>query len=680
MNIIASVGEVPHIGKHIAVVRLTEKRTTDERVHHTTLLLDCSGSMAHAIDQVRRDSVRFVEGLSEEEYVSVIAFSGHKEARLLAGPTKCDKDGKALVSGAIDAGVRIIGVTVFSEPLALALEAVRRKSVQGLAHSAVLFTDGCAVPQHWDVAEEQQRALHVVADLREFGATVSAIGYGVYYDDAFLGRLMGAAGNSGVYRHISEIDEFGAAVASIRDAARRTVPASFTCTVTPSKGTAGRVFKTTPELTVRDEGGRMTVRGLFDGAATLFVELSGPTTALDVAIADDGETQTKRVKPTALSDADAADYVRALGAWAFLTGDRALAGELLAQTQDDAVAERAAAAFTEREQREVGGLFRWFFVDRSFIGAGLKPKGPNHNALNVLRTLIEDEGSTVFIPQGAYKRSGELTADPRVVHPPHGRKLTVVGMRSNGSRFTFSLLTLKDVQVLPEEGDGPPVDMQIWRTYNVILDGNLHLPELEATLSAKSFATLQEAGVIAADETYKRTRVYRIDLRAVKLISSSWAHPATLGLVNLLQEEKELEAEQTALNARRKATGVPASDEEHAIYRERAEKVDGRQVETYQADCVEVRLMGYKAKAYDCSSMDYATADARVREVRNRLATVRFITRAIVFAMERTGSRAIAWGAATETKRGKSPKQEQLASFQGAELKRVAWRETFVCS
>lgn len=650
--------------------------------------------MRGSIDQVREDSEKYVNGLDVSEFVSVIIFSGEGTARLIAGPTRCDAKGKELVSRAIREEVRLIGTTVFSEPLERTMDTVKRLAGEDTVHNAVLFTDGCAVPTRSSVKEEQNKAVEMADTLRKLGAIVSVIGYGVYYDQAFLEQLMAAAGNSGVFRHISEIDDFAPTIQSIREAFEKTVLAQINLTAKPDVGAAGAVYKTTPEVLMVSSSGNLQAQGLYDGTATFFVELTAVATKVRVSGTIDGKAVDENVLLGNLTDSDVSNYVRALGAYAFLKGDKAQASELLGLVGDDLMSDKTASAFTAREQREVADTVRGYFRDKKFIGAGLKPQGSTHSVLNALRVLIEDPENVVYIPKGAYKRSGEATSDPRVIHSPNGKTLQVKGYSSHNSRLNFSLLALKDVKVKPEEG-GAPVDMKIWRTYNLILDGNLHLPELEANLNEQSFQVLKDAGVIENDRTYAPSKTYTLDFRNLRMISSSWANPGTLGFVSLIKEEAELEAEQKALNARRKAlkASLPADqqssgddDEEEEesgnIYRENAQKVKGLETETYWADCVEIRLMKYKAKDYsdDAVKLSLTEATTRVKEVRNRLRTVRFLTRAITFAMKAVDSKSIPWGEEKTTQKGEWPKQEQLAQYGGAELKRVTWQEKFVCS
>jgi hypothetical protein len=685
MDLKLQAGSIPQVGKNVAVLGI-KIPSTAHQTNHTMLVLDCSGSMSGSIEDVRRDSRAYVNGLGESDYVSVIIFSGHGRARLVGGPTQCNANGKTLLERAIASEVRILDTTVFSEPLELCIRTAKNLAGDEIVHNALLFTDGCAVPTSWPVSTEHNKSLDAARTLRYLGVLVSVIGYGVYYDAEFISHLMAAAGNEGVFRHISEIDEFGPVIEHIRATFAKTVIADIDLAFTPNKGSVGMVYKTTPQLASSAIRGQFKSLGLYEGAATLFMELDAPATAIVISGTINGVSVNQTVTAEKLSDDNAADFVRVLGAHAFLVGDHATAAQMLSVTQDEGLAEKVGSAYSQRETREVGDMLRRVFVDRRFIGSGLKPSGPSHCVLNVLRTLIEDETNIVYIPSGAYKRSGVLTRDPRVIDSPHGRTLRVVGYTSHENRFNFSVKAQKDVKVLSEDGNGPPVDRKIWRTYNIILDGNLHVPELEAVLSEASFNALRDAGVIES-EKYVPGKVYTINLRNLKLISTNWANPSTLGLVPLMREEKELEAEQTALNARKKAlssSGFAATDDtdEGDIYRETSAVVESIPFETYIAPSCEYRLMGYKAKSYDCSDMSYADADARVKEVRQRLTIVRYLIRSIVFAMELVGSKSILWDTGKMVTRGESSKLEQstIKPYVDANLKRVTWDQVVVCS
>ncbi len=675
--------------KNIAVLTLDDLKSLQRaRIDHTIFVVDCSGSMAGVLSDLRDDLKGFMTELPEKEFASVVIFSGHGDARAIAGPTQCNTKGRSLLKAAIDNEVKVIGSTVFSEPLKVTLDTVKRLAGVEKFHNVVMLTDGCAVPTNWGVAEEQRRSVELAKQLSDDGASFSVVGYGNWYDATFIAQLMSAGRNMGIYRHISEIDSLKEVIRTIRDVSLGTVLVDVDLELALDKGSVSRILRCTPEIAVT-VGGNLRSNSLHGEQSRFFVELSGAPKKLKVSGNIGGQKVNENLAVDALTASDEADYVRLLAASMFVDGSYDSASAMFELVGDNGLAEKASSAHTDRERRETGDIVRGVFRDRSFIGNGLKPTGPSHCVLNALRQLVEDPEVTLYLPKGAYKRSGVLKRDPRVIENPLGRELKVIGFTSKEDRFNFSLKTEKWVKVKPEEG-GAPRDMKIYRTYNVILDGNLHITELLAQLSATSFTMLQAAGVIDNRETYDGTKTYTLNLRGLKMISPNWANPTIIGLVPLLKEEKELEAEQKALNARKKATVTSAilsekkqDDDESDVYREKSELVTkGVVFETYQAPCCEIRLMSYKAKAYDaiCASMTYEAADARVKNVRRRLTAVRWIIRSIVYAMNSVGSKKIPWGAPEEKNYKGVKRMESIAVYDGSELKRVTWTETVECS
>lgn len=682
----ARSGSIQQINKHGIILEFGIQPEKKQGDRHFTVMIDCSGSMSSVIDDVRRDTEKFVAELGKDDFASVIIFSGHGRAKAIAGPTRCDEKGRKMVQKAIQEEVRILDTTVFSEPLELALKTIQ-KIADDAENMCILFTDGCAVPTKWNVKKEQNKAETAAKAIANAGAGFSVIGYGNWYDAPFLEKLMNESGQNGLYRHVSEIEDFSAVLNGIRATFEKTVRGSVDVDFTPSVGDIGGFVRITPEVSFT-KGTHFTSSAFYEGKGTLFLETSKEVRSLLIEGRVNGKDFSKEVKLDKMSDADKGSFIRAYAAQAVLSGQNATAAEYLDITGDAGLAEKVGNAFTDREQREGRDMMRRVFTDgKRFIGTGLKAVGPNHSILNVLRLLIEDKGSVLFIPKGAYKRGGELQVDPAVLQGNGERTLEVLDLISNDDRFNFSLRTIKDVKVLPrnEKGeiiaDAKPEDKKVFRTYNVIRDGNLVLPELEARLSEASFTQLVEAGVIKAGTKYEAAKTYTLDLRSLKMISPAWAKPATLGLVGLMRHEADLEEQQSALNARKKelVTGgyKPKADEASQLYREQAKKDEERESDTYQATTVEYRMMGYKPKSYDASKLNWEEADQLVKETRRELSIARFKIRATVFAMERCNQTSIKWGPAKMTAKGT---EERLADFDGAKLKRAMRVQTFVCS
>ena len=682
MNVTVESGTIPQLQKHVAVVTIQEpKRPVGMR--HYILLLDCSQSMEASIASVRENSVRFVQQLTQEDFVSVIIYSGHQTAQLIAGPTQCLEKGSFLIAQAIQARVRVMNTTVFSEPLEKTLMTLMAFEHSDISHNAILFTDGCPVPTLWSSSEEWQRTRDVAEDLHKAGVAVSIIGYGVHYDNDFMAMIIAASGNVGIFRHISEIEDFRETVEDIRNAFTRTTITDARLTIVPPTKSGRkvlRVLRATPNI-VAYGAGEISLNSLYEEKAVLFVELSDSLNRLEFTVKQGKQREEFWLNADPLTPESAQEYIRVLGALAFLNGNREEAAELLRVMGDNVLADHIETSYTNREQRETGDRIRRLFRNKEFIGGRLKSIGPNHSLLHVMRALIEDEDSVLYIPTGAYKRGGVAMHDPRVIENPHTRVLRVLGYSSNTARFNFGLRALKDVKVLPL-GGGRPEDKKVWRTYNVILDGNRHMSQLETTLSEATFDLLKEADVIKTNMRYDPTRAYTLYIGDLATISTNYARPQTLGLARLLEEEADLKVLQTTLNARLdKFIYQEPVESKGDIYDESLEPVQGVKFEYYNAPCVEIRLMGYKPQPIpDISRLTADDTFMQVRKVRHRLIVVRYIARAITLAMETVGSTAIPWGAKKETSRGKYPKTEQLATFDDAKLKLVRWNEQVICS
>jgi hypothetical protein len=134
-------------------------------------------------------------------------------------------------------------------------------------------------------------------------------------------------------------------------------------------------------------------------------------------------------------------------------------------------------------------------ANKKWIGRGFIANGTNCNVLNLLRILVEDSESKVYIPSD-YKVGSRVRIDKNVYYNPKdiNNPVEVVGIRTNQSRFNFSLLCLKPVMV---DIDGELVSKKVWRNYNVIRDGKLVINKIYAKLiPVEVFDALSEAALL----------------------------------------------------------------------------------------------------------------------------------------------------------------------------------------
>jgi Mg-chelatase subunit ChlD len=677
-------GYVDAVGRHMAVMTLSIPELVQRALRRNTMLiLDCSGSMADSLRAVKSDAKKFVSELGDQDLVSIIIFSGHGSSELICNPTLCDDAGKQSLLDAIDQRVRVMGLTVFSEPLKLALEKLRDSQLVNTAHDAVLFTDGYAVPSQWSYEDEERYAITAAKALFKFGASLSVIGYGNYYDADFMAELMMAGGASGIYRHMSDIEDFGDVIRDIREAVQSTDPISVTVRATHPTGSSAitAAYRVTPEVAQVSRGNSVIqTRGVIDGELVLYLDVSGPFDVAHVNVSiNGGDEEFAWPSGDPLTDEMAAECIRVTAIHHAVSGDKDFASELFDITGDEGLAQRVQDSYTSRDKLTTNDLLRSSFRRRRFIGAGIKPTGPSHCVLNVLRALAEDPTVIISIPRGAYKRGGLLYRDPTFVDSPLGRTLTVIDLISNLKRFNFSVLAFKQGHELTE-GENGEQGLEAARTprsYNIIRDGELVMKAIMASMAEATFNELQEAGVIGDDLTYVVGQSYDIDLGDMPMVSSAWARPNGLDLVRYLAEEKELKAEYTALNAHLKT--VEAEKPERPWHSTTAaEKVEGLEVEYYDAPSVELELPGYEVQFDPTSVKELTAEEARQRfdELKYELRVLRYRMRSQVYACHLIGwPKSVRWSDPRPFGRTTPRKEEQFATIGGERVRMKTWTE-----
>ena len=284
-----------------------------------------------------------------------------------------------------------------------------------------------------------------------------------------------------------------------------------------------------------------------------------------------------------------------------------------------------------------------------FIGEGLKVEGPNLNVINVLRVLVEDKGSIVYIPHG-YKKETSTSGDPKVHFNPveAGKSIKVTDIQSNQERFNFSLTGLVDVMVEQEIASGEVclVPKKIWRQYNIIRDGKLMMDYIVCKLSEEAFTNLRNAGIlyyngvaVPNNHIYVPDFLYKVVLKDIPLISLNWAQPVNIGLYDYMIEEQELMAKLKILRSlikEYKADGQTLPEKNSDIYVEAysgSEKVEP----TGTAKCVVYSLVDvpeFDLSGYEERFPSLVYAEAEKKKLSDRLSDIRFISRCIILAIE----------------------------------------------
>lgn len=340
------------------------------------------------------------------------------------------------------------------------------------------------------------------------------------------------------------------------------------------------------------------------------------------------------------------------------------------------------------------------FEIKEWIGKGLKhlvPGSPNLNAINILRSLIEDDNCICYIPL-SYAAEKKTTTDSKIHFNPieAGKTIAATSIQSNQERFNFSVTGEVDVYVEYDNEDGTIrlEPKKIFRTYTIIRDGELTIDYIVAKLSEDTFNDLRNAGIlyyngikVPENHNYVPEFLYKIVLKDIPLISLAWAQPDNIGLYEYLDMENKLSntlKEVNSLFKKFKEEGqvVPTSFEDSIYYNEGyygEEKIGNKKL----VECVvyEVKNENEIIKEYIEACTNITEASKIKKEINKKLKNIRFINRCVTWAIELSKNKGnYDWSELEKLPRTKE-KYAQYCTVKGwgrtYELKRMIYNKEF---
>lgn len=305
------------------------------------------------------------------------------------------------------------------------------------------------------------------------------------------------------------------------------------------------------------------------------------------------------------------------------------------------------------------------------IGQGLNSRGAGRCVLNILRQFTERKKEClIFLDEEDYEWVGVQVRDKNLVSPPL-RTLEVVSLFSNKEQFRFGIRSLKDYR--KRQPDGSLLPVKEFRLYVFIDNGQLHTPKFQAALDPATFSIFQETGIIEAKENYSPSGIYQISLEGLPLIPyTCWAQP--WHLISSIRKEKELETwlEATKILVKKYET-EGLLEKEETSHKEKSGPVTEDQA-TQIVDCVQYHLMDFQPKESDSIKLGPEEARQAKNELNYWLDITRASNRANIWACElfekEAGYSLIDW---QPHENPRTPKEEWLADFNGAQLRRWKW-------
>lgn len=185
-----------------------EKKT----LNHHLLLLDISKSMEGNIEALKEKVKAAVDALKigRNNYLSIIAYSGHGESSVLVKAIQCNKESyeEVKIFDILEKELYIKGETVVSEGLEVAKDIFKETiELMGCKKHVVLFTEGFLSPKKWSLKDEEEKILKLVEEYRENKIFLDIIAFGKHYDRRFLNKVTERAA-LGSFNHIDEINHY----------------------------------------------------------------------------------------------------------------------------------------------------------------------------------------------------------------------------------------------------------------------------------------------------------------------------------------------------------------------------------------------------------------------------------------------------------------------------------------
>lgn len=179
---------------------MTQQKSVD-CLHHIEIL-DRSGSMSGSIKELIENVKQTIEFIPDNDYVSIVWFSGAGQFKTLIKGAKKDTGLFKLLDGI----AYTIGCTCFSEPLQEVGVIISDLKTICPNFNVILFTDGQPVVP-WSDEEEIKRIFKAINVWKDDAIAINTVGYGNYYNEKLL-KDISAISQFGQMVHSSKINEY----------------------------------------------------------------------------------------------------------------------------------------------------------------------------------------------------------------------------------------------------------------------------------------------------------------------------------------------------------------------------------------------------------------------------------------------------------------------------------------
>lgn len=561
-NIYVNKVKVGETTKTVAIInhtqedqQVTETKTVDA-VHHVHVL-DRSGSMSGLISQLIDEVKLTLDHISDEDYVSIVWFSGENQCKTLFKGAKRDK----ALYNKLDTLKSTVGLTCFSTPMKEVNEIIEDLYDTCPNISITVFTDGQPVVS-WSEEKEESMIFAEIAKMKDKVLALNTIGYGYYYNQDLL-RRMAQETVFGSAIHSSKINEY----LSIFDHNYEKV-ADLVAETVEITGPAGSdiLYLNSSSTKLEKNAGYLKMNRLEKRKNQFFIISED-----DFEFNYNGTVyNTKNI----FEEAQPATIMNLYYAYAYelhYLGYRHEALEIMGtNVKDKYFIDKQLHAFTFDEVAALRKDLKKAVVkpkDNRFRD-GEAPEGylPREDALCVMDILtVLSEGTNYYVPSKNYQRIGKTVVDNQNMFKANDEEVkslfssfTFNKEKLNVSiQFTIKGKTAINARTASRVNLDKEIESKIIRTHTVVKDGNLNMETIEAILDQKTFDKISqlevEHGISFMTVNSHENDSYRVvlDLSKLTVINKTYVNDSA-NLDSILESAikmNNLEIKQKVLNA-----------------------------------------------------------------------------------------------------------------------------------
>lgn len=541
---------------HTQEEQIVETKTVDA-VHHVHVL-DRSGSMSGLIGQLIEEVKMTLDHISDEDYVSIVWFSGANECKTLFKGSKRDK----ALYNKLDTLKSTVGLTCFSTPMQEVNEIIEDLYDTCPNISITLFTDGQPVVP-WSEDEEERKIFTEIQKMKDKVLALNTIGYGYYYNQDLL-RRMSQETTFGTAIHSNKINEY----LSIFDHNYEKVAdlVAETVEITAPVG-SDIVYLNSSSTKLEKNTGYLKLNRLEKRKNQFFIVGED-----DFDFIYNGEIyNTKNIK----EETQLATILNFYYAYAYelhYFGYRNEALEIMAKNiKDKYFIDKQLNTFTYDEVAALRKELKKAVIkpkDNRYRD-GEAPDGylPKEDALCVMDILsILSEGTNYYIPSKNYSRIGQAVVDNQNMFKANDEEV-----KSLFSDFVFNKEKLNvsipfvikgkttvNAKTAARVGLDKEIDSKIHRTHTVIKDGNLNMETIDAILDQKTYDKIIQLEkennvtiVIGASSEENSSIRVTLDLTQITVINKTYVNDSANidTVLDSTIKMNELEAKQKVVNS-----------------------------------------------------------------------------------------------------------------------------------